>query len=105
MARKQWRCFHCDEVFTRPADAHLHFGSDDGARPACQIKSHEGHLVRYIRQLEDRLITYMNDAHPQLQAIMTLEGDFARAVRDAEEKGYERGVRDMKALGYRTEAA
>jgi len=105
MGRRQWRCFHCDDVFRSERSASEHFGSDDGARPACQIKAHEGHLVRYIRDLEDRLITYMTDSHPQLQAIMTLEGEHAAALRSEEEKGYERGVRDMKALGYRTEAA
>jgi hypothetical protein len=40
-----------------------------------------------------------------MRSIMTLEAEHAAALRREEEKGYERGVRDMKALGYRTEAA
>lgn len=27
MPQKQWRCFHCDQTFTRVADARLHFGA------------------------------------------------------------------------------
>ena len=55
MARKQWRCFFCDEVFTRAKDAAEHFGVDEACEadvPACKIAAHEGHLVKYIRKLE-----------------------------------------------------
>lgn len=41
--RKQWRCFFCDEVFTRRKDAAEHFGRDD----ACEAE--EG----YAKGLKD----------------------------------------------------
>jgi hypothetical protein len=106
--RKQWRCFFCDEVFTRRKDAAEHFGVDEGCEadvPACKIAAHEGHLVKYIRKLEAELRRYVSEDSDVMRSIMTLESEHRRALQREEEKGYERGVNDMKALGYRTEAA
>lgn len=106
--RKQWRCFFCDEVFTRRQDAAEHFGCFDSCEadtPACQIKAHEGHLVKYIRKLEKELSRYVREDSDVMRSIMTLEAEHQASLRREEEKGYERGARDMKALGYRTEAA
>jgi hypothetical protein len=36
--KKEWRCYHCNEVFTDPAAAREHFGSDEyetGETPGC----------------------------------------------------------------------
>lgn len=97
--RKRWRCFNCDEVFTRRVDAALHFGSDQGALAACEIKAHEGHLVVALRKAEEQLARYRADDSDVMRSIMTLEGEHAAAVRRAEEDGYNKGVQDMKALG------
>lgn len=103
--RKQWRCFHCDVVFTSRRCAAEHFGADQGAEAACKLVGFEGHLVARIRDLEDQLARYRADDSDILRALYTQQADHQRALRHEEEKGYERGVRDMKALGYRTEAA
>lgn len=103
MARKQWRCFFCDEVFTRRKDAAEHFGCDDGCEadtPVCKIAAHEGHLVKYIRKLEDELRRRMHEDHDLHRAIYTLEAQKQREVRASEERGYDKGVADMKAQGY-----
>lgn len=97
MARKQWRCFHCDEVFTNPTCAANHFGTSEEAEAACRIKAHEGHLVRYIRKLEDDLWAYRAEDSDIARSIMTLEADHRQALIRAEEEGYNRGVRDMTA--------
>lgn len=34
---KEWRCFHCDEVFTTIGAAEEHFGTTEGAEPGCKI--------------------------------------------------------------------
>lgn len=95
--RKQWRCFHCDEVFTNRRWAAEHFGAD-GDMPACRLKSHEGHLVTYIRELEEQLVRYRaNDSHV-MRSIYTLEADHRQALIRAEEEGYNRGVRDMTPI-------
>lgn len=103
MARKQWRCFFCDEVFRRWKDAAEHFGCDDACEadtPACKIAAHEGHLVKYIRKLENELRRHMHEDTELHRSIYTLEAEKTAATLHAEEKGYERGVADMKAQGY-----
>lgn len=104
MARKQWRCFHCDAVYTNEFEAGIHFGADQAGTCAC-VMPHEQHLVEKIRDLERQLDSYRDDRDSIMLSITTLEGQQQDALRREEEKGYERGVRDMKALGYRTEAA
>ena len=102
MPRKQWRCFHCDEVFTNHKAALDHFGLDEGALPACRIAAHHSHLVTYIRDLEAQLEQYRDEDSHIARAMMALECDQAQKLRTAEEEGYGRGVRDMKALLGRT---
>lgn len=66
---KQWRCFHCGDVFTDEAEAREHFGADYDVDPACAIKADEGGLVGEIRRLEAEVLRvcgerneYENDA-------------------------------------------
>lgn len=94
--RKQWRCFHCDDVFYSAKLAQEHFGSDCGSVPACQIRGYEGHLITYIRKLEDDLAQYRAEDSHIMRAMWTLEADHRRALVRAEEDGYNKGVRDMK---------
>lgn len=96
--RKQWRCFHCDEMFTNPKCAALHFGSDESRTNACQLKSHERHLVDYIRELEAQLDGYRAEDSHVMRSIYSLEADHRRALIRAEEEGYGRGVRDMTPI-------
>lgn len=95
MPRKQWRCFHCDELFISFKRAREHFGEDQGDMPACQLKSYEGHLVTYIRKLEDDLAQYRAEDSEVMRSIMSLEADHRQALIRAEEDGYGKGVRDM----------
>lgn len=96
--RKQWRCFHCDAVFRSASEAGIHFGADEAATCACVMR-HEQHLVEHIRDLEAQLASYRDDRDQIMRSIMMLEGEHAAELRREEEKGYERGVRDMKAQG------
>lgn len=96
MARKQWRCFHCDEVFTSPRCAAAHFGGDEGRIAACRLKSYEGHLVDYIRRLEADLDAYRAEDSNILRAIYSMEADHRQALIRAEEDGYNKGVRDTQ---------
>lgn len=98
MARKQWRCFHCDQVFRNQFEAGIHFGADQAGTCAC-VLPHEQHLVEHIRDLERQLDSYRSESDRVMRSIMTLEGEHATALRREEEKGYERGVRDMEAQG------
>ena len=98
MARARWRCFHCDEVFTRAQDAAEHFGGDRGALAACQIKGHENLLVQKIREQESLILSYLHEDATLLRAMQAMQSDHAHALRRAEEDGYNRGVRDMLTL-------
>lgn len=96
MSRKQWRCFHCDEVFTRVEDAAEHFGGQQGALAACQIKGADLTLIGYVRELEVALARWQMESHPLLRAMAAMEADMDTQKRRAEELGYGRGVRDMR---------
>lgn len=94
--RKQWRCFHCDEVFTSYKLAREHFGADEGKDAACQLKSHEGHILTALRKVEDQLDRYRDEDSDLMRAMYALEADHQDALRRAEEQGYEKGLRDAK---------
>jgi len=94
--RKQWRCFHCDEVFTSSKWAAVHFGADCGATAACKLAGHQEHLVVYIRRLEEDVARYRMEDSDVMRSIYSLEADHRRALIRAEEDGYNKGVRDMR---------
>lgn len=55
---KQWRCFHCDEVFKTRAEAHAHFGDDNPCNPdvpACidPLRSDEKARMKELRDAID----------------------------------------------------
>jgi hypothetical protein len=99
MGRKQWRCFHCDDVFTREQDAAEHFGGTMGALAACQIKGHEHFLVREIRELERQVAMWVDERVPVLLALEAMRTEHADALRREEEIGYARGLRDAMRDG------
>lgn len=100
MARKQWRCFFCDEVFTSRRWAAEHFGAQQGETVACKLSSHEGHILAALRKAEDELARYRADDGDLMRSIYALEADKNVAVRQAEERGYAKGIEEMKAQGF-----
>jgi hypothetical protein len=103
MADKEWRCFFCDDVFTDREAAALHFGCFDSCEPdvtACKLMAHQQHVLEYIRGLEEEVRLYQAENYPAIKAMYALEDDMRRAVKAAEEKGYARGVDDMRKQGF-----
>ena len=98
-ARPQWRCFHCDEVFTSFECAKEHFGSSEGCDPGCveKLKGGEHGLLRRVRELEEQLIPYLHETSAVETYVHSLKADHAAALRREEERGYNKGVRDMRA--------
>ncbi len=92
MPRKQWRCFHCDQVFTSERWAREHFGNDLYSYPACRIKDHEGHLIDYVRKLEAEIHDHRTENHKVLLAAYSMQMDAQRMVPEAEQRGYDKGV-------------
>jgi len=92
-----WTCFHCGETFLSPVCARAHFGSDETRAPACEIKTAgEGAILTALRNAEDALVRYHQEDSDVLRAMAAMEGDHRRALQDAEEQGYARGLRDAR---------
>src|SRR5690349_17270652 len=95
---KKWRCFHCDEVFTNTNTASAHFGWGEDRLPGCVEKVNGGELglLRRVRKLEDQLIEFLTETGAVESYVQSLKADHERALRQAEEDGYNRGVRDAR---------
>ena len=90
---KEWRCFHCDEVFTEHKAAQEHFGHSVLCVPVCQIYS------TTIRNMEREIRDYRQEDTALHRQIENLKSEHAQAVRRAEELGYDRGIREAGRLG------
>lgn len=92
-----WHCFHCDELIKTYEEAGLHFGHRDGAQPLCLIKAAgEYALIDALRQCEEELAGYHNEDSCIIRAMASVASDYSAQVRSSEEKGFDRGVRDMR---------
>jgi len=95
-----WRCFHCGEVCATEEHAREHFGGVRGSLTACELKSSDRHLIEVIRDKEEQLARYRSDDSEIMRAMYARDSEHGEALRLAEEKGYARGVADMKAQGH-----
>lgn len=89
-AVSEWRCFHCDEVFTDLAAAKEHFGSSEHQQPACQID------IKHVRWLEEQHRRGVEDDTEALRTIRAIVGEHEELRRRAEEQGYARGLEDAR---------
>ena len=65
---------------------------------ACQIKAGEERgLVMALRRAEAEIAAYRSETDEESRKFYAREADHARAVRQAEESGYNKGVADMRA--------
>jgi hypothetical protein len=53
---REWRCFHCDEVFDDRESARLHFGDGEDATAGCVLKldGKERAILACLREAEER---------------------------------------------------
>lgn len=98
----EWRCFHCDDVFTDAEAARDHFGRDLEDVAACQIKGGgERGLLRALRKAEHELSdTRHAIADESTEAARAYYAQTTRhheQLMAAEETGYERGLADGRA--------
>jgi len=84
----EWRCFHCDEVFTDHAAAMAHFGPSLHSDPACTVDAVK------LRDLEQQLERYREEDTDLHREIHRLRSKHLTELRKEEEKGYARGLRD-----------
>jgi len=99
----QWRCFHCDEVFDNVSCAAEHFGLNENSNPGCieKVIGGENGLLRRVRSLEGELAQSLFDASNETGAVENyvhgLRADHASELLREEERGYAKGVSDMRA--------
>jgi hypothetical protein len=89
-AMMEWRCFHCDEVFTDATEAAQHFGTKLWQEPACQID-----IAKY-REMEILVTLYREedtDLHRQVHAA---QNKAAHDARRANERGYAQALADIR---------
>lgn len=99
-----WRCFHCDELFTDRRLAADHFGGSLDAEPACQIKAGaERSLVaalrRVERELEEARHAINDESTEAAKAYYAQQRRHYEQLTAAEEAGYERGLADGRSEG------
>jgi flagellar biosynthesis/type III secretory pathway protein FliH len=92
--RREWRCFHCDEVFTDWGEARNHFGytPEDGP-PSCKTTRGEDSELYHLKR---RLELYQREDTELHRELHAKSAEMAAAVRQAEEQGYARGLQDAK---------
>lgn len=96
-----WRCFHCGDAFTKAQERHArdHFGDDQDAKPVCQIRlAGEAALITLLRKQERELARYRSEDCDTLRVLHSMRADHARALRREEERGYEKGLADGRAV-------
>lgn len=91
MSEREWRCFHCDEVFTDKATAAEHFGHDELCEPACKIDAAE------YRRMEDVHRQHLNETDEASRLYYAQQDANRRALVAEEQKGYDRGLADGRA--------
>lgn len=97
---KEWRCFHCDEVFTDREAAADHFGVQiDGCADdvACKLNAEQGLLVKMLREAHEELRKYHQEDNEAYRQFYVLGADHSTALRREEEKGYARGLHDARS--------
>ena len=93
-----WVCFFCGECFTTFGAARDHFGANQFSDAACRIKvGEERGLVMALRKAEAELERYRAEDSDAMRSIYAMEADYAVKLREAEENGYTRGLRDGRA--------
>lgn len=101
--RHGWVCFHCGEHFPSTEqgekDARDHFGDTPIAMPACieKLTAEERSFLHAFREQEEALRRYRDEDSDKDRQMASMSCEHGRALREEEEKGYERGMRDMRA--------
>lgn len=95
----KWSCFHCGETFDNETCAREHFGNDEMRDPGCveKLKGGDLGLLRRVRELEEQLIPYLTETSAVESYVHGLNAEHAAALRREEERGYNKGVADMRS--------
>lgn len=85
-----WRCYHCNEVFTSHDSASDHFGRNEYSYPICKING------KQYREMEEQ-VRRSNEQDSETDRQMAgIQVRHQSELRREEELGYARGLRDAK---------
>jgi len=101
----EWRCFHCDEVFTDRDAAAEHFGVQIPGDVACKLNATEGLLVKMLREAQKELRRYRREDNESYRTFYALGAEHETKMRRVEEEGYVRGLKDYQKLNAATSVA
>lgn len=96
-----WRCFHCDATFTRAQErwAREHFGATSDENPVCLMRTPgEGSLLTALRNAQDELAQRRAEDSDLMRAVFAQAADHGQEVKQAEENGYAKALRDIEAV-------
>ena len=93
--RVEWRCFHCDEVFTEKEAAEAHFGISECATPACKVSPDLAHV---LRMQEEELYKHRQEQTEMGLLYYKFGAEHSTALRKAEQEGYDKGLADGRAI-------
>src|SRR3990167_5215078 len=84
--RKQWRCFHCDEVFRSRRAAYIHFGPDEACEklpPACvdPLRYDEMERLKQLREAQEYAFQCQESANRVEDRLDIVESEFAEFKR------------------------
>lgn len=109
VAEPEWRCFHCDEVFTDRDSAAEHFGVEPEEQAMCrQVSADDKALLKIIADQAQQLNAYRNESTPADLLYHVFSTRIAQQAITSEEEGYRRGLEDgrrdwLKILWWRIE--
>ena len=94
--KEGWTCFHCGQHFAGSfkgwQEALHHFGEAVLGDAWCQ------YTARQVRAMEALLRSYQEEDAPRDRHLAKLQAEHAVALRQEEEKGYARGLRDLRPV-------
>jgi len=98
---REWRCFHCDEVFTDQDAAADHFGvqiDDMADEVACKLSANDGLIIKMLREAQEELRRYHQEDNESYRTFYALGVEHETKMRRVEEEGYVRGLKDYQKL-------
>jgi len=97
--RGPWTCFHCGDTFKTQGTARDHFGFDPSSDPGCLVKTGADRgLLMALRKSEaanEELLRLLHDENSEGYRVAARQASRHQSqLMEAEESGYERGLRD-----------
>ena len=95
---REWRCFHCDEVFADRVTAQEHFGDSECEECACKLSATDKGLLGLYREARQQLDEYHREDNESYREYYRLGAAHSTALREAEQSGYDKGLADGRGL-------